>query len=390
MRKILVVTGTRSEYGLLHNTMQEIKNSKELELLLIVTGNHLVSSFGNTVEEIRKDEFKIDDEIDMIINSDKKSALIKSMGIEMIQMAQSFDRLKPDILLILGDRYETFVAATCAMMMNVPIAHMNGGESTEGAIDEQIRHAITKMAHIHFPGAEYYKERIIKMGEEAWRVFNVGQAGVENIKRLELYSKEEIEKQLNIEFNKKIFLITYHPVTLESENVEMQIDSLLNALKDFDAKFVFTYPNADFGSKTVIDKINTFVERNKDAYVFSSLGQRRYLSLLNYADIMVGNSSSGIIESSTFKLPVVNIGNRQKGRLRSNNIIDTGYSKKEIVAGINKALFDEKFKSRLNDIENIYGDGTTSLQVIQVLKTIDIGKKLLEKNEKYLIPVRII
>lgn len=383
MRKILVVTGTRSEYGLLHNTMQEIKNSKELELLLIVTGNHLVSSFGNTVEEIRKDEFKIDDEIDMIINSDKKSALIKSMGIEMIQMAQSFDRLKPDILLILGDRYETFVAATCAMMMNVPIAHMNGGESTEGAIDEQIRHAITKMAHIHFPGAEYYKERIIKMGEEAWRVFNVGQAGVENIKRLELYSKEEIEKQLNIEFNKKIFLITYHPVTLESENVEMQIDSLLNALKDFDAKFVFTYPNADFGSKTVIDKINTFVERNKDAYVFSSLGQRRYLSLLNYADIMVGNSSSGIIESSTFKLPVVNIGNRQKGRLRSNNIIDTGYSKKEIVAGINKALFDEKFKSRLNDIENIYGDGTTSLQVIQVLKTIDIGKKLLEKKLTY-------
>jgi len=383
MRKILVVTGTRSEYGLLHNTMQEIKNSKELELLLIVTGNHLVSSFGNTVEEIRKDGFKIDDEIDMIINSDKKSALIKSMGLEMIQMAQSFDRLKPDILLILGDRYETFVAATCAMMMNIPIAHMNGGESTEGAIDEQIRHAITKMAHIHFPGAEYYKERIIKMGEEAWRVFNVGQAGVENIKRLELYSKEEIEKQLNIEFNKKIFLITYHPVTLESENVETQIDSLLNSLEDFDAKFIFTYPNADFGSKTVIDKINTFVEKNKDAYVFSSLGQRRYLSLLNYADIMVGNSSSGIIESSTFKLPVVNIGNRQKGRLRSNNIIDTGYSKKEIVAGINKALFNEKFKLGLNDIENIYGDGTTSLQVTWILKTIDIGKKLLEKKLTY-------
>ena len=383
MRKILVVTGTRSEYGLLHNTMQEIKNSKELELLLIVTGNHLVSSFGNTVEEIRKDGFKIDDEIDMIINSDKKSALIKSMGLEMIQMAQSFDRLKPDILLILGDRYETFVAATCAMMMNVPIAHMNGGESTEGAIDEQIRHAITKMAHIHFPGAQFYKDRIIKMGEEAWRVFNVGQAGVENIKRLKLYSKQEIEKQLSIEFNKKIFLITFHPVTLESENVETQIDSLLSALKDFDAKFIFTYPNADFGSKTIIDKINTFVQRNKHAYVFSSLGQRRYLSLLNYADIMIGNSSSGIIESSTFKLPVVNIGNRQKGRLRSNNIIDTGYSKKEIVAGINKALFDEKFKLALNDIENIYGDGTTSHQVTQILKTIDIGKKLLEKKLTY-------
>jgi len=383
MRKILVVTGTRSEYGLLYYTMKEIQNSKELELQLIVTGNHLVSGFGNTIEEIRKDGFKIDDEIDMIINSDKKSALIKSMGVEMIQMAQSFDRLNPDVLLILGDRYETFIAATCAMMMNVPIAHMNGGESTEGAIDEQIRHAITKMAHIHFPGAEYYSGRIIKMGEEVWRVFNVGQAGVENIKRLELYSKVAIEKELNIEFNKRIFLITYHPVTLESQDLEIQIDNLLNALKDFDAKFIFTYPNADYGSKTVIDKINAFVEKNEDAYVFSSLGQRRYLSLLNYADMMIGNSSSGIIESPIFTLPVVNIGNRQKGRLRNKNIINTGYAKKEIVAGINKALFDEKFKRELNEIESIYGDGTTSIKVVKVLETIDIGKKLLEKKLAY-------
>lgn len=383
MRKVLVVTGTRSEYGLLYNTMKEIQKSKELKLQLIVTGNHLVSEFGGTIKEIRKDGFAIDDEIDMIISSNKKSALIKSMGIEMIQMAQSFDRLKPDMLLILGDRYETFIAATCAMMMNIPIAHMNGGESTEGAIDEQIRHAITKMAHIHFPGAEYYKERIIKMGEEAWRVFNVGQAGVENIKRLELYSKIAIENELNIEFNKRIFLITYHPVTLESENVETQIDNLINALKDFDAKFIFTYPNADFGSKTVIDKINGFVKENKNAYVFSSLGQKRYLSLLNYADIMIGNSSSGIIESAVFRLPVVNIGNRQKGRLRNKNIIDTEYTKKEIVDGINKSLFDEKFKSELDEIENFYGDGTTSSQIIKVLETIDIDKKLLEKKLTY-------
>lgn len=383
MRKILVVTGTRSEYGLLYNTMKEIQKSKALKLQLIVTGNHLVSSFGGTIEEIRKDGFTIDDEIDMIISSDKKSALIKSMGIEMIQMAQSFDRLKPDMLLILGDRYETFIAATCAMMMNVPIAHMNGGESTEGAIDEQIRHAITKMAHLHFPGAEYYKERIIKMGEEVWRVFNVGQAGVENIKRLELYSKSEIEKELNIKLNKRIFLITYHPVTLEAENIEVQIDNLLKALKEFDAKFIFTYPNADFGSKTVIDKINGFVKENENAFVFSSLGQKRYLSLLNYTDIMVGNSSSGIIEAPTFRLPVVNIGNRQKGRLRSKNIIDTGYTKEEIVEGINKALFDENFKNELNDIESIYGDGTTSVQITKILKAINIDRKLLEKKLTY-------
>jgi len=383
MRRILVVTGTRSEYGLLQNTMKEIEKSEELQLLLIVTGNHLVADYGDTVQEIRKDGFRIDEEIDMLINSDKKSALVKSMGLEMIQMAQSFDRLRPDVLLILGDRYETFVVATCAMMMNVPIAHMNGGESTEGAIDEQIRHAITKMAHIHFPGAEYYKERIIKMGEEPWRVFNVGQAGVENIKLLELYSKEVIEKELDIKFDKRIFLITYHPVTLEADNIETQIDNLLEALKCFDAKFIFTYPNADFGSKQVINRIKKFVEENENAYVFSSLGQLRYLSLLKYADVMIGNSSSGIIESPSFRLPAVNIGNRQKGRLRSKNIIDTGYTKKEIIDGIKKATSDEEFKSGLNDIENVYGDGTTSLQVIKVLETIDIGKKLLEKKLAY-------
>ena len=328
-------------------------------------------------------EVIIDEEIDMIISSDRKSAIVKSMGIEMIQMAQSFDRLKPDMLLILGDRYETFVAATCAMMMNIPIAHMNGGESTEGAIDEQIRHAITKMAHIHFPGAEHYKERIIKMGEEAWRVINVGQAGVENIKRLELYSREALEKELNFEFSKRLFLITFHPVTLESQNVEIQIDNLLEALKEFDANYLFTYPNADFGSKVIIDKINEFAKNNKNAYIFSSLGQKRYLSLLKYTDLMVGNSSSGIIESPIFKLPVVNIGNRQKGRLRSKNIIDTGYTKQEIVESIRKALYDEKFKQQLNEIENIYGDGTTSIRITKILETINIDKKLLEKKLTY-------
>lgn len=383
MRKILVVTGTRSEYGLLYNTMREIQKSEKLELQLIVTGNHLVSDFGGTIKEIKKDGFNIDEEIDMIINSDRKSALVKSMGIEIIQMAQSFDRLKPDLLLILGDRYETFMAATCAMMMNVSIAHMNGGESTEGAIDEQIRHAITKMAHIHFPGAEYYKERIIKMGEEAWRVFNVGQAGVENIKRIELYSKEAIEEELNILDKKRLFMITYHPVTLEIENVEMQVDNLLEALKEFDGNYVFTYPNADFGSKVIIDKINKFADENKNAYIFSSLGQKRYLSLLKYADVMVGNSSSGIIESQVFKLPVVNIGNRQKGRLRTQNIIDTGYSKAEILEGIKRALQDEQFKNQLDNIDNIYGDGNTSTKIIKVLETINIDKKLLEKKMSY-------
>jgi GDP/UDP-N,N'-diacetylbacillosamine 2-epimerase (hydrolysing) len=383
VKKVLVVTGTRAEYGLLYWTMKEIKMDNDMELQLVVTGNHLVKDYGYTVEQIKRDEFIIDEEIDMIVNSEKKSSIVKSMGLEMIQMAQCFDRLKPDILLILGDRYEIFVAATCAMMMNIPIAHMNGGESTEGLVDEQIRHAITKMSHIHFPGAEYYKERIIRMGEESWRVHNVGQSGIENIKRLNLLNKEELEIELNITFNKPIFLITYHPVTLDLENIESQVDNLLEAIKQYDAKFVFTYPNADFGSKTIIDKINGFVKENENAYLYYSLGQKRYLSLLKYADIMIGNSSSGIIEAPIFKIPVVNIGDRQRGRIRSKNIIDTDYTSNVIYKAIYKALNDTEFINELNSIENVYGDGTTSNKILHILKNTSLNKKLLFKRLTY-------
>lgn len=383
MRKILVVTGTRAEYGLLYWTMKEIKNNKDLKLQLVVTGNHLVKEYGYTVEQIRKDGFIIDEEIDMIINSEKKSSIAKSMGIEMIQMAQCFDRLKPDILLVLGDRYETFVAVTCAMMMNIPIAHMNGGESTEGLVDEQIRHAITKMSHIHFSGADYYKERIIKMGEESWRVYNVGQAGIENIKKQKLLSKQEMEKELQICFDKPIFLITYHPVTLDLENIEKQIDNLLNAITQFDAKYIFTYPNADFGSKIIIDKINDFVMNNDNAYIYYSLGQKKYLSLLKYVEVMIGNSSSGIIESPIFKLPVVNIGDRQKGRIKNKNIIDTAYDEHDIYKAIYTIYHNKIFRKNLENIDNIYGDGTTSSQIVNILTNIELGQKILFKKLAY-------
>ena len=383
MKKILVVTGTRAEYGLLYWTMREIQQDKDLQLQLIVTGSHLSEKYGYTVNQIRKDGFKVDEEIDMIIDSKKKSAIVKSMGLEMIQMAQAFDRLNPDILLILGDRYETFVAATCAMMMNIPIAHMNGGESTEGLIDEQIRHAITKMAHIHFAGSEYYKERIIKMGEEPWRVYNVGQAGIENINRLKLLEKGELEFELGIKFDEKIFLITYHPVTLEDENIEEQVENLLRAISKFQAKYIFTYPNADYGNKIIIDEINEFKKTHKNVYAFHSLGQVRYLSLLKYADVMIGNSSSGIIESSPFKLPVVNIGNRQKGRLRNRNIIDVRYDEMGIVNGINMALYDNEFIKGLNNLENVYGDGITSKRIVDVLKKIKKDERILCKKLMY-------
>ncbi|KAI3350331.1 UDP-N-acetylglucosamine 2-epimerase (hydrolyzing) [Clostridium botulinum] len=383
MKKILVVTGTRAEYGLLYWTMKKIKNDSDLKLQLIVTGNHLIEEFGYTVNQIKEDGFQIDEEIDMIIKSKKKSSILKSMGIEMIQMAQCFDRLKPDLLLILGDRYETFIAAICAMILNIPIAHMNGGESTEGAIDEQIRHAITKIAHIHFTGAEYYKERILKMGEEAWRVYNVGQAGIENIKKLKLFNKEELQKELNINFDKPTFLITYHPVTLELETTKDQIENLLNAIRRFDANYIFTFPNSDSGNEIIIKKINDFVKKNKNSYIYSSLGQKRYLSLLKYVDIMIGNSSSGIIEAPSFNLPVLNIGSRQNGRLKNNNIIDVGYNEEEIYKYIDKILYNSEFKEKLRVIKNVYGDGHVSDNIVNILKTISLDKKLIAKKLTY-------
>lgn len=383
MKKVLVVTGTRAEYGLLYWTMKEIEKDDELGLQLIVTGSHLSKKYGYTVEKIKKDGFKIDEEIDMIIDSNRKSSIVKSMGLEMIQMAQAFDRLNPDILLILGDRYETFVAAICAMMMNIPIAHMNGGEVTEGAIDDQIRYAITKIAHIHFVGADVYKERIIKMGEEPWRVYNVGQAGLENIERLKLLEKEEVEEQLGIKFDKKVFLITYHPVTLDVDNTESQVDNLLSAVSNFDARYIFTYPNADFGNQIIIKKINEFAKNNKNANVYYNLGQLRYLSLLKYIDVMIGNSSSGIIEAPFFKLPVINIGNRQDGRLKNKNIIDVGYDKDSIVEGIEKVFYDKTFRKNLNNIENLFGSGSTSFKIVKILKEIKLNKKLLSKKITY-------
>lgn len=383
MKKVLVVTGTRAEYGLLYWTMREIMMDKDLQLQLIVTGNHLVKDYGYTVEQIRNDGFVIDEEIDMIISSERKSSIVKSMGIEMIQMSQVMDRLNPDLLLILGDRYETFVAAACAMMMNIPIAHMNGGESTEGAVDEQIRHAITKMAHIHFPGAEYYKDRIIKMGEEPWRVHNVGQAGIENIKRLKLFDKSELEKELNVYFDKPVFLITYHPVTLDVESVGSQIDNLLNAIRKFDVICIFTYPNSDFGSKIVIDRINEFIKDKENAHIYYSLGQKRYLSLLKYASVMIGNSSSGIIEAPSFRIPVVNIGDRQKGRIRNKNIIDVDYESENIYNAIYTALYDTEFNKALSHIDNVYGNGDTSKKVVEIIKNINLNKNLLFKRLNY-------
>lgn len=255
MRKIVVVTGTRAEYGLLKNILRTIEKNKKLELQLLVTGTHLSENFGNTVDEIVKDEFNIYEKLPILMNGSSKGKMAKEMGMLMIQLSQAFESLKPDILLILGDRYEIFAAASTATTMNIPIAHISGGEITEGAIDDQIRHAITKMAHIHFPGAIEYVQNIINMGEEPWRVFNVGDPGIENIKTTNFLSREELKKDLSVDVDEDTLLVTYHPVTLEGTELPYQIENLINALNVLNRKMIITYPNADNGGEYIIKKL---------------------------------------------------------------------------------------------------------------------------------------
>lgn len=379
MRKIAVVTGTRAEYGVLKNTLNKIKENSNLELQLIVTGSHLSEDFGYTVKEILEDGFNVDEKLPILMRSNSKDSIAKEMGMLMIQLSQVFQKLKPDILLILGDRYEIFAAASTAMVMNIPIAHISGGEITEGAIDEQIRHAITKMAHIHFPGAKAYVQNIINMGEEAWRVFNAGDPGIENIKLTKFLSREELKKQLNIDVDENTLLVTYHPVTLEIQEAPYQIEDLIKALNIINKKMIITYPNADNGGDYIIKKLEEFAKANSNVHLFKNLGVVRYLSVMKLCGAVVGNSSSALVEAPYLKVPVVNIGNRQKGRLMAENIICCSNECEDIIKAINKSLSNE-FKEKVNNIQSLYGEGSTSEEIVKVLENIRINDKLLKKK----------
>lgn len=379
MRKIAVVTGTRAEYGLLKNTLTRIKENRNLELQLIVTGTHLSENFGYTIDEILEDGFKVDEEIPILMSSTSKGTIPKEMGLLMIQLSQIFGRLEPDFLLILGDRYETFAVASTAMTMNIPIAHISGGEVTEGAIDEQIRHAITKMAHIHFPGAEVYSQNIINMGEESWRVFNTGDPGIENIKLTNFLSMEELKKELDVEVDEQTLLITYHPVTLERALLSYQIQNLINALSMLKKKMIITYPNADNGGDYIIQKMEEFAKANSNVYLFKNLGILRYLSVMKLCGAVVGNSSSALVEAPYLKIPAVNIGNRQKGRLMADNIISCSNQCDDIINAINKSLSNE-FKEKVKMVKSLYGEGNTSEKIVEILEKIEIDDKLLKKK----------
>lgn len=369
MRKICVVTGSRAEYGLLYWLLKEIQEDADLVLQLVVTGMHLSPEFGLTYQQIEKDGFQIDAKVEMLLSSDTPAGITKSMGVGLIGFADVFERLRPDIVVVLGDRYEIMVAAQAAMVARIPIAHLHGGESTEGLIDEAIRHSITKMAHLHFTATEKYRQRVIGLGEHPSRVFNVGAVGLDNIHRLQLMNREQFEQSISFELGERNFLVTYHPLTLTSTSSVEYMQQLLVALDQFpDAHIIFTKPNSDPNGRNMALMIDEYVEANRErAVAFISLGQVRYLSALQHVDVVVGNSSSGIIEAPMFKKPTVNIGPRQQGRVKGSSIIDCGESSEEIVKAIKKAL-SPAFQKTLMNCESLYGQGNSSPVIKDILK----------------------
>ncbi|QPH85168.1 UDP-N-acetylglucosamine 2-epimerase (hydrolyzing) [Campylobacter concisus] len=379
MRKICVVTSTRAEYGLLYWLLKEIKADSELELQIIVTGMHLSPEFGLTYKEIEK-EFKIDKKIEILGYSHSKLDICTEMAKVYEKFAPAFSELKPDILVLLGDRYEIFGVAGVASIMQIPIAHIHGGETTQGAFDEAFRHSITKMSHIHFAATREYANRIIQLGEEPSRVFNVGGPGIENIKKLNLLNKDEFEKSIKFKLAKKNILITFHPVTLENSSAKKQFSELLKAIDELkDTNFIFTKANSDTDGDIINKMIDEYVSKNSQkAVAFASLGQLRYLSAIKFVDIVLGNSSSGLSEVPSFKKATINIGDRQKGRTKASSVIDTRPIKDEILAAITKA-YSKEFEQILQDTINPYDGGNSSKKMVKILKEIKLDGILKKK-----------
>jgi GDP/UDP-N,N'-diacetylbacillosamine 2-epimerase (hydrolysing) len=378
VRKICVVTGSRADYGLLRLIMTGIKNDPQLDLQVIATGMHLSPTFGLTYTEIEADGFSIDFKIETLTSSDSPVGIAESISQGVSGCASAFEQLKPDIILLLGDRYEIFAAAAAALVAKIPIAHLHGGESTIGAFDEAIRHSITKMSHLHFVAADEYKSRVIQLGEDANNVFLVGGLGVDAIKEIELLSKKDLESSLEIEFQVRSLLITFNPATLESDSAEMQIRELLTALSNLrETTLIFTMPNADTGGLVLMKSIQEFVLENKHAHSFISLGQQRYLSCISHVDGVVGNSSSGLTEVPSFKKGTVNIGSRQLGRLQSLSVINCEPDHVQIRDAI-EMLYSEDFQLSLESVINPYGEGGASGKILEVLKNASLDDIILK------------
>jgi GDP/UDP-N,N'-diacetylbacillosamine 2-epimerase (hydrolysing) len=379
-KKICVITGTRAEYGQLYWLMKDIDQDLDLTLHIIVTGMHLSPEFGLTWKQIERDGFNIQKKVEMLLSSDTPSGIVKSVGLGMIGFVDVFEDLKPDIIVILGDRFEIFSAAVAATIFRIPIAHIHGGEVTEGAIDESLRHSITKMSHLHFTATCEYRNRVIQLGEDPDKTFNFGGLGVDCIKRTALLSREALQKSIGLYFNEKNLLVTFHPVTLEKNTSKDQFQALLDVLEEQEnTNLIFTKPNADTEGRILIQMIDEYVEKNASkAISFISLGQLRYLSVLQYVDAVVGNSSSGLTEAPSFKIGTINIGDRQRGRIKAQSVIDCKPNIKSIRSAFKK-LYSDEFQNRLKNLKNCYGEGGASHKIKEVLKNIHIDG-LLKKN----------
>lgn len=376
MRKICVVTGSRAEYGLLKGLMRLIDQDPDLQLQVIATNMHLSPEFGMTYREIEKDGFVIDKKVQMLLSSDTANATAKSVGLGTIGFADAYEDLKPDILVVLGDRYEILSAVSTALFYKIPVAHLHGGEISEGAYDDCIRHAITKMSHLHFTSTEEYRKRVIQLGESPDRVFNVGAPGVENIKKIPLLSREELQKSMDgFDLGNKSLLVTYHPVTLENATATAQCKALLECLDKIpEYKIVFTLPNSDTDGRIIIQMVNDYVAQNSGRCIaYPSLGLTRYLSALKYVSAVVGNSSSGIIEVPSFGKPTLDIGNRQKGRIAAESVYHCSATKDGIMGGLEKILSDEFLKVAKNVINPYDGDDSVA-KIYRVLKTASLEK----------------
>ena len=371
MKKICVITGTRAEYGQLRLIMQLLKNSKAFKLQTLVTGSHLSYEFGNTIDEILKDKFHVDQKVEMLVSSNTSIGISKSVGLGMISFSDALNYLQPNAVLLLGDRFEIFSAASAAMIQKIPIIHLHGGEITVGSIDDTFRHLITKMSHIHFASTETYKNRIIQLGENQKYVHNVGSLGVDNLKNTNLLKKSEVEKILKMKFGPKSLLITMHPETQNNEKQNLQnIKELLKSLQKFKhVKLIFTLPNSDINSQIISLEIKNFIKKNKNAFLFESLGYLLYFSCIKYVDAVVGNSSSGILEVPSLKKITINIGNRQEGRIMAKSIINCEVNERSITTIIRNCL-DKKYETLLKNLKNPYGEGGASKKILSILKKI--------------------
>jgi len=380
-RKICVITGTRADYGILNLVMKAIKNSHNLELYIIATCMHLMKEFGCTVKEIEKDGFNIYEKINISYRKDTGQAMAFSVGKAVSEFSISLDRLKPDVVVVLGDRGEMLAAAIAANYLNIPVAHIHGGE-VSGHIDGLMRHAITKLSHVHFPATTKSAQRILRLGEEKWHIFVSGAPALDRILKKQVTKLSELVKKYKINKNQPLLLVAQHAVNAEALNAAGQMKVTLEAINNFKLQTIVIYPNADAGGRSIIKVIKKYI-KHPFFKIFNNIPHKDYLGLLNIAAALIGNSSSGIVEAPSFKLPVINIGNRQKGRERSINVIDVPHDKNMIIKAIKKALFDKKFREQLKKCKNPYGDGHASERIVKILSSIKLGNRLLQKQITY-------